>query len=158
MLDHARRSRRWGIPEFSEFEGARDTFNSIDFQFASLAAWRALGAVEIHLYNDICFDTAAVVARIGAQLGVAPDPAAIVKSFRRKSTIGQFSKGAALRYREMAPADQRVFLERYAALYDAFAFETANARAMADHQTGRRLRARGQLFQSWIVLQRRLRV
>jgi hypothetical protein len=65
-----------------------------------------LGRVNVFTYNEICFDSASVVARIGAQIGVAIDTADVLKLFHGNRCIGQFSKGAALRFREMAPEQQ----------------------------------------------------
>jgi len=97
------------------------------------------------------------VARIGAQIGVAIDPADVLKPFHGNRCIGQFSKGAALRFREMAPEQQSVFLERYATLYRQYTFETAAAAEAADRQRKKAPQARGQLAQHLINLNRRFR-
>ena len=142
MVDHGRRSRRRGDAEFAECHTVFDTFPSLDNQTANFARWSALKRIEIFRFNEICFDSAAVVARIAAQVGVAVDPAEVSRPFRDKGLIGQFNKGAALRYREMAPDQQSVFLERYAKLYREFRFDTPAAEAIARAQQEREPRAR----------------
>jgi hypothetical protein len=58
---------------------------------------------------------------------------------------GQFSKGAALRFREIAPEQQSVFLECYPPAYRQYTFETAVAAEAADRQRKKAPQVRGQL-------------
>jgi hypothetical protein len=142
MVDHGRRSRQRGDPQFSECHAVFDTVSSLDDQAANFARWSALERIEIFRFNEICFDSAAVVARIAAQIGLAVNPGEVSRRFRDKGLIGQFNKGEALRYREMAPDLQSVFLERYAKLYEAFQFDTPAAEAIARAQEEQPPRAR----------------
>jgi hypothetical protein len=82
MLDHGRRSRRLGRTRFSECVTVFDTLPSLDDQMVSFGSWSALERIEIFKYNDVCFDSAAVVSRLAAQIGVAVDPAEVLKPFR----------------------------------------------------------------------------
>ncbi len=157
MLDHGRRSRRWGYVEFSEYHDLRDTLASLDDQIERFRAWAALSCVSVFTYNEICFGTASVVAALAARIGVAAPAADVLRPFRDNRGIGQFSKGAALRYREMPPAEQPVFLDRYAWLYDRYTFDTPAAVIAADRQRERPVKARGQLAQYGVQLRRHLR-
>jgi len=95
-----------GLCPFFQFSQSADTLAALDDQIATFHAWSSLGRVNVFTYNEICFDSASVVARIGAQIGVAIDTADVLKPFHGNRCIGQFSKGAALRFREMAPEQQ----------------------------------------------------
>lgn len=95
-----------GLCPFFQFSQSADTLAALDDQIATFHAWSSLGRVNVFTYNEICFDSASVVARIGAQIGVAIDTADVLKLFHGNRCIGQFSKGAALRFREMAPEQQ----------------------------------------------------
>jgi hypothetical protein len=79
-----------------------DVGRRIDFSRRS-----KLERIEIFRYNEICFGSAEVVARIAAQIGVSIDPAKVLRPFRGHGLIGQFNKGAALR-REMSPNQEAV--------------------------------------------------
>jgi hypothetical protein len=158
MIDHGTRSRRWRIVPFSEFVTIADTFNAIDIQLGCFREWNATGKVEVFRYNDICYDSAAVVRAIARQIGVEIDVDAVLGQFRDKGSIGQFSKGKALRYTEMSAADQAAFLERYADLYAAFTFDTEAARRVAAEQSSLRLRPTGHLAQRVTNLRRRFRI
>ena len=96
--------------------------------------WSALAKLELFLYNEICFDTLAVATRLARQIGVAADPGKVLAPFRTRGLIGQFNKGAALRYQEMPAEQQTAFLDRYAELYRAFRFDTPAAEAVARAQ------------------------
>jgi hypothetical protein len=137
MVDHGRRSRRRGDPEFAECRTIYDAFPSLDNQTANFSRWSKLERIEIFRYNEICFGSADVVARIAAQIGVSIDPTKVLRPFRGQRLIGQFNKGAALRRREMSPNQEAVFLERYAKLYEEFWFDTPAAESIA-HAQGRR--------------------
>jgi hypothetical protein len=121
-----------GLCPFFKFSQSRRytrCFGRPDRDLPRLVVSRSRQHIQI---NEICFDSASVVARIGAQIGVAIDPADVLKPFHGNRCIGQSSKGAALRFREMAPEQQSVFLERYATLYRQYTFETAAAAEVAD--------------------------
>jgi hypothetical protein len=157
MVDHGRRARRWGHAEFAECRTVFDALPSIDNQVANFERWSALETLEIFRYNEICFDSAAVVTRIAAQIDVAVDPSEVLAPFHDKGLIGQFNKGAAMRYREMPLGQQSVFLERYAQLYDEFWFDTPAAAMVRQGQQPQRRRGRGQLGHHLAYLRRRLR-
>jgi len=158
MLDHGNRSRRWRASRFSEFVTVADTLHALDLQAACFLSWAGTPGVAVFKYNDICFESAVVVRRIAAQIGVEVDAEAVTRSFGSKTLIGQFSKGKALRYSEMDSGDQAVFLERFAALYDACDFETEAARRVAQTQARRSFRPSGELRQAISTLRRRFRI
>src|SRR5208282_3712213 len=157
MVDHGRRARRLGISEFSECRTVYDALPSIDNQVANFKRWSALKTLELFFYNEICFDTMAVVARLAAQIGVVADPGKVLAPFRNKRLIGHFNKGAAMRYREMPVEQQMIFLDRYAQLYREFRFDTPASEAVAQAQRLRPPRARGEF--GWLIadIRRRLR-
>lgn len=155
MIDHGARSRRWRNKPFSEFVTVADTLNSVDIQLGCFREWAIVEPVKIFTYNEICYDSAAVIRAIANQIGAAIDVENILAKFRDKGVIGQFSKGKALRYSEMSPGDQAVFLERYAELYASHAFETDKARSVASEQSSLKLRASGELAQHITNLRRR---
>lgn len=137
MVDHGRKSRRLGLAEFSECRTVLDAWPSLDNQVANFGRWSALKAVEVFSYNEICFETASVVARIAAQIGIAVDASAVPSSFRNTRRIGQFNRGEPLRYREMPAGEQAAFVDRYAGLYAAFRFDTPAAEAAVEAQARR---------------------
>jgi hypothetical protein len=157
MLDHGRRSRRWGYKAFEEFHTFSDTLASIDEQLGHFRTWSALDRVQVFTFNEICFDTASVIDRVARQVGVDVDSARVLEPFRGNRQIGQFSKGAALRYREMGDEDQAIFLERYASLYRQYAFDTQAAAVVAAGQLGKALRAGGSFAQHLIRWRRQIR-
>ncbi len=71
--------------------------------------------------------------------------------------IGQFSKGKALRYSEMAPEDQARFLERFSDLHQRYRFDTERAIAIAEEQKDKDLRPRGEIAMKIRALRRSLR-
>jgi hypothetical protein len=77
--------------------------------------------------------------------------------FRDKTLIGQYNKGAAMRYREMPADQQSMFLDRYAQFYDEFWFDTTAAARVAAAQEPRPPRGRSQLAHRLAYLRRRLR-
>lgn len=158
MIDHGDRSRRWRVFSFSEFATVSDTLNAIDIQLGVFRDWAAAGPVEVFTYNDICYDSASVVQVIARQIGATVDSASVLDRFRHKGSIGQFSKGKALRYSEMDAADQAIFLERYAELYAAFTFDTDAARRVAAEQVSLTLRPTGELAQRITNIRRRFRI
>ena len=158
MIDHGHRSRQWKIARFAEFAEVPDTLNALDIQIGLFEAWAKIEGVRIFSYNEICYDTASVVQSIAHQIGNAVDTSSVLKRFRSRTTIGQFSKGKALRYTEMSPDDQAMFLDRYAELYRSIQFETANARHAAEMQKSRTMRRSGELLQYFINLRRQLRI
>ncbi|KRE15806.1 hypothetical protein ASE63_16395 [Bosea sp. Root381] len=158
MLDHGTRSRRWRSSRFSEFVTVADTLHALDLQIACFLNWAGTPGVAVFNYNDICFDSAAVVRSIAAQIGAEVDAEAVVGTFGSKTTIGQFSKGKALRYTEMDNRDQTLFLERFKALYSAYEFETEAALKIAQMQANRSFRPSGELRQSISTLRRLFRV
>ena len=157
MVDHGRRARRWGHADFAECRAVCDALPSLDNQIANFKRWSALRTLEIFRYNEICFDSAAVVARIAAQIGVAVDPDEVLAPFHDKRLVGQFNWGAAMRYREMPREQQSVFLDRYAQFYDEFWFDTPAAAAVAQAQESRPPWGRGQLSRHLAYLRRRFR-
>lgn len=158
MIDHGARSRRWRLMRFSEFATAADTLNAIDIQLGCLQEWTATERIVVFRYNDICYDSAAVIRTIANQIGASVDIDGVLHRFRNKGTIGQFSKGKALRYSEMSAADQAVFLERYADLYASWDFDTDAARRVAAEQSSLKLRPTGELAQHITNLRRRFRI
>lgn len=158
MVDHGDRSRHWKNTEFSEFVHVTDTLNALDIQIGLFQAWASIENVKVFQYNDICYDSAFVVERIASQIGAKVAPHKVLNKFNNKTTIGQFSKGKALRYSEMSLENQAIFLERYAELYGTFDFETQNARRVAAEQKGHELRPSGELFQYLINFRRRFRI
>lgn len=158
MIDHGHRSRRWKSARFSEFVHVGDTLNALDIQIGIFQSWVNIEGVKVFKYNDICYDSASVVRSIASHIGAEVDADKVLNKFRSKTTIGQFSKGKALRYTELSSAEQDIFLERYAELYQAFEFETQNARRIAEEQKGRALRPSGELAQHLINFRRRFRI
>lgn len=158
MIDHGVRARRWRNKPFSEFVSVADTLNALDIQLDCFREWASVETVRVFSYNEICHDSRAVVRRIADQIGSEIDADAVVRRFRDTGTIGQYSKGKALRYTEMSAAEQSVFLERYASLYAAFEFDTDNARRVAAEQSSLRLRASGELAQRLTNLRRLFRI
>ena len=158
MIDHGARARRWGTKHFTEFGKASDTLGALDIQIGLFESWAAIDPVRIFRYNDICYDSDAVVAGIAEQIRAEVDPQAVLGKFRSKTTIGQFSKGKALRYSEMLQSDQAMFLQRYALLYQYYEFDTERARLVAEEQKGKALRPSGELIQQWINFRRRFRI
>jgi hypothetical protein len=157
MVDHGRRARRFGHVDFAECRTVYHALPSIDDQIANFRRWAALEPLEIFRYNEICFDSAAVVRRIAAQIGVAVDPNEVLAPFRDKTLIGQFNKGAAMRYREMPADQQSMFLDRYAQFYDEFRFDTPAGARVAAAQESQPPRGRSQLAHRLAYLRRRLR-
>jgi hypothetical protein len=157
MVDHGRRARRRGYAEFAECRVVYDALPSLDNQVANFKRWAGLRTLEIFRYNEICFDSRAVVTRIAAQIGVAVDPAEVVAPFRGNGLVGQFNKGAAMRYREMPQEQQAVFLARYAQFYEEFWFDTPAAAAVAQAQKSRPPLGRGQFAHHLAYLRRRIR-
>jgi hypothetical protein len=156
MIDHGERSRHWGYEQFSECRAPQDALPSLDNQIATFRAWAALPPVIVFRYNEICFETKAVASRVAEQLGVAADVDAALKPFADTKTIGQFNKGVALRWREMPPAQQELFLARYADFYRDYAFETPAAARLA--RNGDAAPGRGQLGQYLAHMRRLFRV
>jgi hypothetical protein len=157
MVDHGRRARRFGFSEFSECRTVYDALPSIDNQVANFKGWSTLKTLELFFYNEICFDTMAVVARLAAQIGVVADPGKVMAPFQSKKLIGHFNKGAATRYREMPVEQQTMFLERYAQLYREFRFDTSASEAVAQAQKLRPPRPRGEFGWHIADIRRRLR-
>jgi hypothetical protein len=156
MIDHGTRSRRWGYAEFSECRLPLDAWPSLDNQVETYGLWAAIPKIRTFSYNEICFDTLAAVRKLAAQIGVAADPERVIQPFQCHNLIGQFSKGAALRYREMPLEEQQLFLARYASFYQRFSLETPEATQVAERQKSDTLRPRGQLLQHFASLRRRI--
>lgn len=158
MVDHGDRARRWRQAAFLGMDAVTDTLDAIEVQIAVARAWAATPRAEVFRYNDIGFDTAAVIDRIGRQVGVQVSPQDAIAPFRDKSAIGQFSKGVPLRYRELPAEQQQLFLDRFAAFYADFTFDTPAATALADRLGDPRAkRPRGGLAQEFTYWRRRLR-
>ncbi|MGU3494625.1 hypothetical protein ACLBXM_11335 [Xanthobacteraceae bacterium A53D] len=122
MADNGARARELGILPFAEVHGPADAMGSIDMQLRFFEQWSALPQVELFTYNEICFDSAAAIARVARQLGVTADAERVLAPFRSGSMIGQFNVGRPHRWREMEAPVQALFLERYAGLYARFDF------------------------------------
>ncbi len=157
MLDHGKRARRWKLAPFVEFQNLDDTLASIDNQIGYFNAWAEIPKVEVFLYNEICFDSRSVVERLASHIGVAIDPDQVLQTFVGNKVIGQFSKGKALRYSEMAPEDQARFLERFSDLHQRYRFDTERAIAIAKEQKDKDLRPRGEIAMKIRALRRSLR-
>lgn len=155
MLDHGRRARKEGFAEFSEFHELRDTLESLDFQIDSFRSWAKIGGVKVFTFNEICFETSAVAEAIAQQVGVAVDVATVLKRFRNRGEIGEFNLGAALRYTEMTPEEQSLFLERYSSIYQDYRFDTPAAVQASLEPAGQTRRMRGE-FAHRITYYRRL--
>ena len=112
--------------------------------------------VTIFIYNDICFRTEAVATAIARQAGFDVGAQAPTQLFSDKRSIGQFSKGVPLRYREMAEAESQLFLSRYANFYREFTFDTPEARLIAA-MPNRNRSPRGQFAQEMTRFKRLLR-
>ncbi len=85
------------------------------------------------------------------------DPDQVLQTFIGNKVIGQFSKGKALRYSEMTPEDQALFLERFADLHQRYRFDTERAIAIAEEQKDKVLRPRGEIAMKIRALRRRFR-
>ena len=157
MVDHGLRSIRWGEPEFRECRTVFDTWPSLDNQVSNLGCWLALNPIEVFRYNDICFETDAVVKRIASRIGVTVDASEVLRTFSSKRIVGQFNRGAALRYRDMPEGEQSAFLDRYAGLYSAFRFDTPAAETVARSQEQRRPTGRSGLSHRLAGVRRILR-
>lgn len=155
MVDHGRRARRWRNASFAEIATPLDAFASLDNQVESCRRWAEIPGVALFLYNELCFETVESLDRLHRQIGLSIDAEQVMRPFRSRFGIGQFSKGVALRYREMPEQQQQLFLERYAAFYADFAFDTPTALALAEHQ--RDTPPRGELAQEFAYWVRRLR-
>lgn len=155
MIDHGARARRWRSTPFSEFVTLTDTLNALDIQLPFFEAWAAIDRVAVISYNEICYDTATVIATIADQLNVKVAADRVLARFQDKRLIGQFSKGKALRHTELSDADQAIFLKRYEAIYAAWSFDTDKARAVAAEQALQALRPAGELMQHLTYLRRR---
>ncbi len=158
MLDHGQRSRKWKYQRFSEFAVLDDTLNAIDGQLRYFQSWADIAAVRVFKYNDICFNSAAVLKLIAEQIGSGVNSDGVLDVFRHKTRIGQFSKGKALRYRELNDADQELFLERYRDLYQSYEFDTEEARQVARSQEGKIFKPSGEFAQHLINFRRRFRI
>lgn len=156
MVDHGARARRWRNKPFSEFVTLSDTLDSLDVQINIFEEWAAIDRVAVISYNEICYDTATVISTIANQLKVEVEANHVLAAFQDKRTIGQFSKGKALRYSEMSAADQAMFLDRYASAYAARSFDTDSARRIAADQASLDLRPAGEVLQHLTYLRRRL--
>ena len=117
MVDHGDRSRRWGIPEFSECAHVLDCRPSLDDQVEVLRVWCSIPRVERIAYNDICFAMPSLIARLARQMGVAGNIGLVEAAFLDKKLVGQFNKGVKDRFHEMTAADSAQFIERYAHFY-----------------------------------------
>lgn len=157
MLDHGRRTRRLGVPEFSEFHDLNDTLGSIDSQFKNVRSWSALKGVRVFSFNRICFDTSSVVNDIAAQIGVEIRAVDVLRPFRNKGLIGLINKGVALRYVEMEPEQQAIFLRRFASIYEEFSFDAPVAERAAIGQLGKVMRPRSDLGHKLTRFRRRVR-
>lgn len=158
MVDHGERSRRWRYAEFSECVSPTDAIASIDNQVESFRLWARIPGAQIFTYNEICFDTESAVRKLVAQIGVDVQIAEVMEPFRNVRRIGQFSKGAPLRYLEMPLPQQQLFLDRYAHFYEEFSFEEPKAFEAAARRDGAAFpRARGQLAQFLGHLRRLMR-
>lgn len=145
MADNGARARAIGQPAFAEIVTPQDAFASIDYQVGLFQAWAAVPHVEVFTYNQICFETAASVARVAAQIGVAAEPARVMSAFKSKGLIGQFNVGKPQRYQDMDLDIQRQFLERYAALYARFELDSV-PEAMRGAVPGQRLGRRRNIY------------
>ena len=148
MLDHGRRSRRWGQSAFAEYHEIEDTLPSIDAQFERFLTWEGSSRVLVFTFNQVCFETRNTIGRIARQLSMKIDASSVLRPFKQRGGIGQFNKGGALRYHEMDPNTQEIFLKRYAPIYERFGFDTAAAERERLRQARRSLPGRGELAQS----------
>ncbi|WP_439493702.1 hypothetical protein [Bosea sp. (in: a-proteobacteria)] len=155
MIDHGARARRWRSTPFSEFVTLTDTLNALDIQLPFFEAWAAIDRVAVIFYNEICYDTATVIANIADQLKVEVESDQVMARFQDKRLIGQFSKGKALRYTELNDDEQAIFLKRYEAIYAAWSFDTDKARSVAAEQASQALRPAGEIMQHLTYLRRR---
>ncbi|MBV9287519.1 MAG: hypothetical protein JO288_06810 [Hyphomicrobiales bacterium] len=157
MLDHGRRSRRWGHSAFAEYHGIEDTIPSIDAQFERFLTWERSSRVVVFTFNQVCFETRNTIQRIAQQLSTTIDASSVLNPFKHRRGIGQFNKGAALRYHEMDPNTQEFFLKRYAPIYKRICFDTPAAEMERLRQARRPLPERGELAQSLTNFRRYVR-
>jgi hypothetical protein len=130
MVDHGLKSRRARRPEFAECHGPLDAIASLDEQIARFRDWSRSRNTLVFNFNEVAFETDAVVANIAKQIGTHADPSEVLAPFRARRNIGEFNHGAARRYREMPESIQAVFLERYESLYREVSFETFGGSAI----------------------------
>lgn len=156
MMDNGRRARKLGVLAFSEIVEVADTLPSIDVQLNYFRAWAAVPQVEVFAYNDICFATDVVVARLCRQIGVDVNCDHVLRPFQNGRLIGEINRAMPRRYTEMSDAVQEVFLQRYAGFYGETdlreaAIESgvgveAGNRGVFSHRVGNALRLVRRLF------------
>lgn len=117
LIDHGARARAKGIKDFADCIDHKSTLKYIDSAFNCARSWmRKDGAMAIS-YDELCFDSAATIERIGAKLGVDVDPERTLRHFADTSTIIQFNKGERDRWNEMDAQVSQVFMDRYSRFF-----------------------------------------
>lgn len=118
LIDHGRRSRALGIPDFAECVDIPSTWPFIDQAIERARSWlQRPGAVAVD-YDSLCFNNKSLVENLADRLGVAVDSSAIAAKYEDKDKIIQFNKGEPNRWIAEMPCDvSEQFLERYAQYY-----------------------------------------
>ncbi len=120
MLDHGRKSRETGQPEFTEIRTLDQAFENIRSQHDSLTAWLRLPGILPLYYEDIAFDTAQTARRILRQLGLKIDPDVLAEVVLTQR-FTQKNKGKRLRYpEEMDPAIAAGIAAEFSPLLERF--------------------------------------
>ncbi len=118
-LDHGARSRARGDRDFAHLMSADDAVRSLHKQVPRFVAWSRLPGFMPLYYDDVAFETQAVVRRLCAQMGLDADPAKVER--RAKSwRFTQYNKGVPGRAREMDPADSERILQEFRSFYEEF--------------------------------------
>jgi hypothetical protein len=118
-LDHGARARARGHRAFAQLVSVDDAIRSLRKQVPCFVAWSRLPGFMRIYYDDVAFDTQAVVRRLCAQMALDADPAKVerqVKSWR----FTQYNKGVPGRAREMDPADSERILREFRSFYEEF--------------------------------------
>lgn len=121
LIDHGRRSRAEGVPDFAQCTDVPACFPVLDHAIRALEGWaRHPNAVPVD-YDSLCFDTEATIARIAATCGLHVDPARIAARYAERERITQFNKGKSARWREeMSPRHAELLERRYSGYYRRF--------------------------------------
>lgn len=118
MIDHGIKSRGLGRSEFSEIETLEDALDGVRNQSDSLTAWLRLPGTAALYYEDIAFDTRAVVRQIYKQIGLEGKAQKVVRISNRKARPTQ-NKMLRKRYPdEMNTSVSRAIAAEFAPMLD----------------------------------------
>jgi hypothetical protein len=119
LIDHGRRSRKLGIPDFAEAVDFDTTLRIIDNAFNCARSWMSFSGATKISYDDLCFNTDAAIERISQILRLDVNSSAVKEKFSDTSKIIQFNKGERDRWkREMTQEQSKSFLQRYPEYYE----------------------------------------